>query len=97
MKIFTKEWYKQYEIWNIRYWLTEEEGGIRVLPILDESVPKMPDEIRADATSYLTDKPKQENQMRVLAAKNIFPLYMYYDPENSNVKCGRWRMISKQN
>ena len=87
MKIFTKEWYKQYEIWNIRYWLTEEEGGIRVLPILDESVPKMPDEIRADATSYLTDKPKQENQMRVLAAKNIFPLYMYYDPENSNVKC----------
>lgn len=77
MKIFTKEWYKQYEIWNIRYWLTEEEGGIRVLPILDESVPKMPDEIRADATSYLTDKPKQENQMRVLAAKNIFPLYMY--------------------
>lgn len=87
MKIFTKEWYKQYEIRNIRYWLTEEEGGIRVLPILDESVPKMPDEIRADATSYLTDKPKQENQMRVLAAKNIFPLYMYYDPENSNVKC----------
>lgn len=86
MKIFTKEWYKQYEIWNIRYWLTEEEGGIRVLPVLDESVPKMPDEIRADATSYLTDKPKQENQMRVLAAKNIFPLYMYYDPENSNVK-----------
>ena len=33
MKIFTKEWYKQYEIWNIRYWLTEEEGGIRVLPV----------------------------------------------------------------
>ena len=28
MKIFTKEWYKQYEIWNIRYWLSEEEGGI---------------------------------------------------------------------
>ena len=76
MKIFTKEWYKQYEIWSIKYWLTEEEGGIRVLPILDESVPKMPDEIRADATSYLTDKPKQENQMRVLAAKNIPAIYV---------------------
>lgn len=86
MKIFTKEWYKQYEIWSIKYWLTEEEGEIRVLPILDESVPEMPDEIRADATSYLTDKPKQENRMRVVAAKNIFPLYMYYDPKNANVK-----------
>jgi hypothetical protein len=90
MKIFTKEWYKQYEIWSIKYWLTEEEGGIRVLPILDESVPEMPDEIRADATSYLTDKPKQENRMRVVAAKNIFPLYMYYDPKNAN---GKYRSL----
>ena len=85
MKTYTKQWYRTHELSMAKFWYTEEGGDIRLLLVSDDSIPALPEEMKVDASTYLQDKAKRDNQIRVVALKNIFPLYEYYSRDEAEI------------
>lgn len=77
MKVYTKEWYYTFELKRVWWWF-RKEGGTRLMPVFDDTIPELPDEIRVDGTSYFPGASRAERTIRVVPVTSMIPLYEDY-------------------